>query len=143
MEFSKREEIKFKTLHPDLLRVVRRAAELMPTPVFMNAHIDAFMVIQTDRSAAEQARNVKRGASGTLYSRHVIANNRNGKACAIDMAPVQSNGIIPWKRWELFAALNAVMQRAAKELKVPIEWGGNWKSPKDGDHWQLPWKQYP
>ncbi|WP_084494694.1 M15 family metallopeptidase [Alkanindiges illinoisensis] len=31
---------------------------------------------------------------------------------------------------------------AAKELNIPLEWGGDWKNFKDGPHYQLPWKQY-
>jgi peptidoglycan L-alanyl-D-glutamate endopeptidase CwlK len=35
------------------------------------------------------------------------------------------------------------MQSAAKDLNVPLEWGGDWTSLKDGPHFQLPWKDYP
>ena len=26
---------------------------------------------------------------------------------------------------------------------VPIEWGGDWRTFKDGPHFQLPWGKYP
>jgi len=26
---------------------------------------------------------------------------------------------------------------------VSVEWGGDWKSFKDGPHYQLPWAKYP
>jgi len=32
---------------------------------------------------------------------------------------------------------------APRRLRVPIEWGGDWRSFKDGPHWQLPWAEYP
>ena len=32
---------------------------------------------------------------------------------------------------------------AAAAEKVAIEWGGDWKSFKDGPHFQLPWAKYP
>ena len=35
------------------------------------------------------------------------------------------------------------MKQAAKDVNVPIEWGGNWTKFKDGPHFQLPWEQYP
>jgi peptidoglycan L-alanyl-D-glutamate endopeptidase CwlK len=35
------------------------------------------------------------------------------------------------------------VKRAAQEVGVPVEWGGDWKSFKDGPHWQLPFKEYP
>jgi len=28
-------------------------------------------------------------------------------------------------------------------VKVPIEWGGDWKTFKDGPHFQLPHAKYP
>lgn len=43
----------------------------------------------------------------------------------------------------LYAKLAKAMKQAAKELGVPLEWGSDWKSFKDGPHFQLPWKQYP
>jgi peptidoglycan L-alanyl-D-glutamate endopeptidase CwlK len=30
------------------------------------------------------------------------------------------------------------MKQAAYELNIKIEWGGDWKSFKDGPHFQLP-----
>ncbi|WP_049613866.1 M15 family metallopeptidase, partial [Yersinia pekkanenii] len=30
-----------------------------------------------------------------------------------------------------------------KDVGVPIEWGGDWKTLKDGPHFQLPHKEYP
>ena len=39
--------------------------------------------------------------------------------------------------------LAAAMKRAAKELNIPIEWGGDWVSFPDGPHYQLPRKEYP
>ena len=35
------------------------------------------------------------------------------------------------------------MKAAALELQVAIEWGGDWKSFKDGPHFQLTWEEYP
>jgi peptidoglycan L-alanyl-D-glutamate endopeptidase CwlK len=35
------------------------------------------------------------------------------------------------------------MKAAAKAEKVPVEWGGDWTTFKDGPHYQLPWKSYP
>ena len=36
-----------------------------------------------------------------------------------------------------------VVKQAAAELGIPIEWGGDWRTFKDGPHWQLPWAKYP
>ena len=34
------------------------------------------------------------------------------------------------------------MKKAAADLKIPLEWGGDWEM-RDGPHYQLPWKNYP
>ena len=44
--------------------------------------------------------------------------------------------------WLMYHQIAAAMKEAAKQVGVPIEWGGDWKM-KDGPHWQLPWKDYP
>jgi peptidoglycan L-alanyl-D-glutamate endopeptidase CwlK len=35
------------------------------------------------------------------------------------------------------------MKDAAEQLGIQLEWGGDWKTFKDGPHFQLPWKDYP
>lgn len=135
IKLSPADEKKLIGVHPDLIKVVRQAATISGL---------RFIVIQGARSTAEQARNLAKGVSQTSRSRHVRTTSKNGFACAVDLAPVLADGkTIPWKQWNQFAALNVIMMRAAADVKIPIEWGGNWKTIKDGDHWQLPWKQYP
>lgn len=127
-------EDRLSGVHPDLIRIVREAVKTVPFEV---------TIIQGTRTPEQQAKNVKAGKSQTSRSRHVVANNRCGFACAVDMAPMLTDGTIPWKDWKAFQALDAAMKKAAAALKIPMEWGGDWKTLKDGDHWQLPWKAYP
>ncbi|WP_295608673.1 M15 family metallopeptidase [uncultured Lamprocystis sp.] len=35
------------------------------------------------------------------------------------------------------------MKQAAKDLSLPLVWGGDWKSFKDGPHFELPANHYP
>lgn len=112
-------------VHPDLVKVVKRAAEI--------SDVD-FMVTEGLRTLERQKQLVKAGASKTLKSRHL-----NGHA--VDLA-VLLNGKLSWD-WPLYYKLAKWVKQAAAELKVPIEWGGDWRSFKDGPHWQLPWKEYP
>ena len=121
-----------KTVHPDLAKVVTLAAKSLPFNV---------QIVQGERTAAQHAANVKSGATRTTRSRHVKANNKSKTACAVDMAPLLGK-VIPWQRLDLFKAMNVAMQAASKQLGIPIEWGGNWKSFQDLNHWQLPWKKY-
>jgi peptidoglycan L-alanyl-D-glutamate endopeptidase CwlK len=52
------------------------------------------------------------------------------------------SGKVSW-HWPHYHILAPAMKQAAAELRIPIEWGGDWRSFKDGPHWQLPWKSYP
>ena len=117
-------------VHPDLVKVVERAIEI--------TEID-FTVLEGVRSVATQKKYVASGASKTMNSRHIPA--PNGYAHAVDLGALL-NGKVNWS-WPLYHKIAAAMKQAALELKIPIEWGGDWKSFKDGPHFQLPWKQYP
>jgi peptidoglycan LD-endopeptidase CwlK len=123
---------KLKFVHPDLVKVVERAAKI--------SKLD-FIITEGARSVAQQKINVKKGASQTMRSRHIPANNKSKDANAVDVAPVVS-GRPRWD-WPLFHILADTFKQAAKDVGVPIEWGGDWRGFKDGCHFQLPWKQYP
>lgn len=116
--------------HPDLVKIAKRAAAI--------SDID-FTVLEVLRTPERQRELVAKGASKTMKSRHLPSND--GKSRAMDLAPMIA-GQISWD-WPLYHRLAAVMKRAAKELGIPIEWGGDWRSFKDGPHWQLPWTTYP
>lgn len=129
---TKRDTERLKGVHPDLIRVVVMAAELSPDP---------FTVIQGVRTHAEQVRNVAKGASQTMRSRHLPESNACGLSCAVDLAPM-IGGKVRWD-WPLYFKLEKVMKAAAAKVGVPIEWGGDWRTFKDGPHFQLPASKYP
>ncbi len=122
---NERSEAKLEGVHADLVKVVRRAAEI--------CEID-FVVVEGLRTMKRQRELVAKGASKTLKSRHLTGH-------AVDLAPV-IDGEISWA-WPPFYIIADAMDAAAQELNVAIEWGGRWKTWKDGPHWQLPWKEYP
>jgi peptidoglycan L-alanyl-D-glutamate endopeptidase CwlK len=124
-DLDARAERALADVHPDLCRVVRRAAALSPL---------TFTVTEGRRSLPRQKKLLAAGASQTLRSRHLTGH-------AVDLA-AKVDGQIRWD-WPLYARLAATMKAAAGELAVPIEWGGDWKTLKDGAHFQLPWRQYP
>ncbi len=123
---SKRSEENLRGVHPDLVKVVHRALEI--------TDID-FMVIEGKRNEARQRQLVASGKSQTMNSRHLTGH-------AVDCAPLVNNQI-PWNDWSYFKRVADAMMQAAKELGVDIEWGGNWKTFKDGPHFQLTHKTYP
>jgi len=123
MTLNVRSEKNLNGVHPDLVKVVRKAAETA-----------SFVVTEGVRTAERQAQLVAAGASQTTKSRHLTGH-------AVDLAALVGTEV-RWD-WPLYAQLAKVMKQAAQQLNVPIEWGGDWKSFKDGPHFQLPWDKYP
>jgi peptidoglycan L-alanyl-D-glutamate endopeptidase CwlK len=109
-------------VNPALVQVVRRAIQITP--------ID-FIVVEGLRTKERQAYLVEKGASKTMNSRHLTGD-------AVDLAPIVDNKV-SWD-WKHFYPLAEAVKEAAKQVKVEVEWGGDWTSFKDGPHWQLPRK---
>lgn len=129
MKLSTKDELKLKTLHPALVKVVRKAAEITTIP---------FKIMETTRSVAQQKENIKKGVSWTMKSRHLAS--KDGKSRAMDIIPLDPK--TAWS-WPVYYKLAPQIKAAAKLVKVNVEWGGDWKKTKDGPHWQLSWKEYP
>lgn len=128
--FTTIEEKRLATVHPDLVRVVRRARELGAK----------FRVEQGVRSLGEQRKYLADGTSRTLRSRHLPS--RDGLSRAVDLVPmVDGKPVI--RSWAPYYKLAKIMKQAAKDVGVVVEWGGDWRTFKDGPHWQLPWRLYP
>lgn len=133
MLLSKSSEAKLKGVHPDLVRVVLRCAKDWKDTQF------TFGITCGVRTLEEQKVLVKKGASKTLKSRHIPA--KNGYSHAIDVVAF-IDGKVRWD-WPLYDKISKAMKAAAKAEKVPVEWGGDWVSFRDGPHYQLPWASYP
>lgn len=112
-------------VHPDLQRVVKRAIEI--------TDVD-FVVLEGLRSNQRQAELVKAGASRTMDSRHITGH-------AVDLGAWVDKRVA-WD-WPLYHSIAVAMLYAAKELKIPIVWGGDWKRFPDGPHFELTRKEYP
>jgi peptidoglycan LD-endopeptidase CwlK len=119
---------KLRGVHPDLVRVVLRCAE-----DWKDAET-GFIVTCGLRTIEEQKVLVAKGASKTLRSRHLTGH-------AVDLAAT-IDGKVRWD-WPLYDRLAKAMKAAAKAEKVAVEWGGDWKTFKDGPHYQLPWASHP
>lgn len=112
-------------VHADLVSVVHRAIQLTT--------ID-FVVLEGLRTRTRQLQLVKSGASQTVNSRHITGH-------AVDLGALV-DGDVRWD-WPLYYKIAEAMKTAALELNIPIEWGGDWESFKDGPHYQLPRSEYP
>ena len=122
---GKRSLARLEGVHPDLVAVVKRAIEITPQD---------FAVLEGLRTKERQAQLVQAGASKTLASRHLTGH-------AVDLG-VLVDGVVKWD-WPLYDQLAKTMKAAAAELHLSIEWGGDWKTFKDGPHFQLPKQTYP
>lgn len=112
-------------VHPDLQRVVRRAIQ--------ESKVD-FTITEGLRTKERQRKLVAAGASRTMNSRHLTGH-------AVDLA-AKVNGGIRWD-WPLYAELAKAMKAAASKEQVSIEWGGDWRTFRDGPHFELDRKVYP
>lgn len=134
MKLSLKDEAHLKKLHPDLARVVRRAAKDWKDTT------KEFFITCSLRTIEEQKKMISAGASKTMRSRH-LPGKTNKLSHAVDLA-IRLDGKIKWD-WPLYVALSKNIKAAAAAEKVPVEWGGDWRSFKDGPHFQLPWSKYP
>lgn len=122
---SQRSKDRMRGVHPDLVRVVERAIEL--------TEVD-FAVLEGLRTIDRQRQLVAAGASTTMNSRHITGH-------AVDLGAWVGNSV-RWD-WPLYHKIAEAMKEAAKELKVSITWGGDWKTFKDGPHFELNRSKYP
>jgi peptidoglycan L-alanyl-D-glutamate endopeptidase CwlK len=125
MKLNLASEKKLAGVKPALVKVIRRAAEITKQP---------FQVVSGSRSKAEQARLYAQGrtkpgpkVTWTMNSRHIGGN-------AIDFAALV-NGKISWNA-KYYPAVVKAFKAAAKDLKIPIVAGADWKA-RDLGHIQL------
>ena len=121
-KLSQRSLDRLKGVHPDLVKVVKRAIELTEHD---------FSVIEGVRSVETQREYVAKGVSKTMNSRHITGH-------AVDLYPVGRP-----TPWDKCAVVAQAMKKAADELGVPIVWGGDWRSFVDQPHYELDRRVYP
>jgi peptidoglycan L-alanyl-D-glutamate endopeptidase CwlK len=123
--FSETSLKKFNGVHPDLVRVMKHAIALSPLD---------FKLTEGLRTVERQRQLVDAGASRTMKSRHITGH-------AVDVAALVGSEV-RWD-WPLYGKIAVAVKEAAVAEAVPIEWGGDWRTFKDGPHFQLPHKDYP
>ncbi|WP_306003393.1 M15 family metallopeptidase [Brevundimonas sp. C43] len=122
---SSRSRARLIGLHPALTAVVEAA--ITRTPV-------DFMITEGLRTAERQAALVKAGASRTTRSRHLTGH-------AVDVAALVE-GQVRWD-WPLYGRIAQAFKAAALDLKTPLIWGGDWKTLRDGPHFELDREAFP
>lgn len=124
-KYSQRSLNSLRGVHPDLRRVIDRALQESPLD---------FIVIEGLRTRTRQNELVASGASKTMNSRHLTGH-------AVDLLPIGMNG--PAFDWPLYDMLGPAVKAAAEKEGVALVWGGDWKSFRDGPHFELDRQVYP
>ena len=122
---SQRSHERLKGVHPDLVAVVEAAILLTPVD---------FMITEGLRTPARQAELVRTGASRTLNSRHLTGH-------AVDVAAWIDGGV-RWD-WPLYPRIAEAFKATAREQGTAIIWGGDWRTLRDGPHFELDRTAYP
>lgn len=103
-----------------------------------------FVILQSQRGRADQELAFKLKHTKVHYG---DSSHNWRPALALDIAPNPVN----WKNLKPFHALSKIIIPMAKEMKIPIRWGGDWDG--DGDltdqkfidlpHYELtPWREF-
>src|SRR5690606_16344947 len=108
-------------VHEDLRAVMTRALALTPIDL---------TILEGLRTVERRRELVAQGASQPPNSRHLTGQ-------AVDVAPWVDGRISV--HGPHYHAVAPVIFRAAEEVGVEVEWGGNWPGFPAGPHWQLPW----
>lgn len=118
-KLSQRSVKNLEGVNHKLRMVVERALSL--------SEVD-FGITEGVRSLERQKELVAAGKSQTMRSYHLRGN-------AVDVV-AYVEGKVSWD-WGLYEKIAKAFKEAAKELDVKITWGGDWKTFKDGPHFQI------
>lgn len=134
---GKRSLSKLEGVHPALERVVKRAITM--------TMVD-FAVLEGVRTHERQMKLFAVGATSTMNSRHIPNTPKHNP----DLGPVSHavdlgawvDGELRWD-WPLYNNIANAVKMAALDEDVKVDWGGDWRSFRDGPHFQLTWEEYP
>jgi peptidoglycan L-alanyl-D-glutamate endopeptidase CwlK len=93
-----------------------------------------FSITEGLRSLERQKQLFRDGKSKTMNSRHLTGN-------AVDVCII-IDGKASWD-FDKYVELAEYIKKIAKAVNVPIVWGGDWQSFRDGPHYELDRKVYP
>lgn len=125
-KLSKRSLNNLKGVHPDLVKIVKRALEI--------SDVD-FTVVEGLRTLKKQKEYFNKGASKTMKSKHL--KQSDGFGYAVDLYPYYDGSVQVEADYTYFKKIADSMKMAAAEFEVDITWGGDWKSFVDCPHFQL------
>lgn len=141
-KLSKRSLTNLQGVNTNLVKVVQRAIEIAKQD---------FMVTEGLRSREQCCINYGKGRTAqqctqkgvpAKYAQPNISkvtwlNNpfasKHSQGRAVDLVPYP----VDWNDLDKFRLIAEAMKQAAKELNVPINWGGDWQKTKDYPHFEV------
>lgn len=124
-ELSRKSLAKLGGVHPDLVKIVKRAIEI--------TKVD-FGITEGLRSRERQLKLVAEGKSLTMNSRHLTGH-------AVDVV-AYVNGKVSWEQ-HAYDKIADAMFKAAAEFDIPLVWGYYWEKLRDSPHFELHRGKYP
>lgn len=132
--------VRLQTVHEDLRNVILLTAEIAPM---------AFVVTEGVRTLARQRELFLAKKSQTMNSRH-LPHPSDGLSRAVDLAIWEDRDLdrvvdgdeLSW-RFPHYKDLATWVKRASVQLNIPVTWGGEWTTLKDGPHFELNRAIYP
>jgi peptidoglycan LD-endopeptidase CwlK len=95
-----------------------------------------FTVLDSQRGRAAQEKAFSAGNSKAHFGQ---SPHNWTPSIALDVVPYP----IDWEDLPRFKVLGAFVEAKARELGIPISWGGRWRSFKDYPHYELtPWRDF-
>ena len=96
----------------------------------------AFTVLDSQRGREAQEKAFNAGNSKAHFGQ---SPHNWTPSIALDVAPLP----IDWEDLKAFKTLGVFVEAKAVALKIPVSWGGRWKSFKDYPHFELtPWRDH-
>ena len=131
-KLGNRSKENLKGLHPDLIKVVERAIEISDQDFTV---IEGLRTTKRQQDLYAQGRtkpgNIVTKADGVKNKSNHQAKS-DGYGHAVDIVPYP----IDWDSKSKFDNISVAMLKAADELNVEVEWGGNWKFT-DMPHYEI------
>lgn len=121
VEFNERSKALLAQVNPALAKLMYQTEARLP---------DAFEITEGMRSSDRQAQLVAQGASQTMNSRHIAGN-------AVDIVIPGGNGQPNWNFEDYRPIADTAKAVAAEQGVSDFVWGGDWKTLKDGVHFQV------
>lgn len=118
-KFGKRSRKELATAHPDLQRLFNEVVKMFDCAVICG-----------HRGKADQEKAFAGGFSKVQWpkSKH-------------NQVPARAVDVVPWpsgfKDEEEFYKLAGFVKGIAAQMKINVQWGGDWKKFRDLPHWQI------